>query len=1104
MGEPGLASSRAPKANVPTSEKGIQSGSAPSQWTEICAIRSAYIKGASQEAAGQHAASLATFQTAIPIIKDRAEQMQNSPQLAYWSEQALARMAVTASQGDGKQTNKETALGAFRLCASIVTKSKEVPASRFGNTKAHTTRLSMWRAYYQLVSQLLRQDSAHSVDHSNTTRMGQAAEVRRVEAQYENELLRTTRFPKATESNEKIEEWIEQVVQNWSILCGPDWHDHELGAGGRDGVGRNVLDILYRAASKTFQSTLILRRLFQVHKSLTDFDLAYRALDTYVELIERDRARAAKGEDTVDGQDDHETVLRTISEGIEGLCSFGGRSEAKRAYELAVKIEEWLKKLSPNSSKAALVNSHPNGNVDGLTTQKTILSQETLGLIYKAVGIAEAHWAKWSPFSETRTELQAKAISNLARAVTLLENNAGYHAEATFALAMLLAETREIDRAIESVKAALESDSTQGESDPGYASERRKLPLWHLLALLLTARQDFDVAAQSCGAAFEQFHSSGVLLGSTSPKMSATKSIAEKGSHDGESKQGVVDDMECAELQRIIEIRLTELALTEVMDGPEEAVNSSNELLGLYYRLFGHLDVGAAEPIVQKTSAPPQSSASTVKSFRGSLFGRKKQSAPSDKLSEKTNGVSSIPEGKSTRHTTQATDAPAIKVTDQEEKNTSPRTHRFQRSEDHPQLEKRPSQKLHRREGSITRVIRQRSQERRDRKSLTSSHRQSFETSQEQSVMPDSSRQPRSTLNPTSAALKPQHTTDAVPAPLTSTTHDFSPQAKQSLPLVDHQLTSHDKPPPPQGHEKRSPERDIRLSDIHPTTINTSPVPHFPRPAAQKHALTVLVKIWLVVARLYRRANLFDDSREACDETAKAAQKIESLVASVESSARAFADAGWGGGESSDEVWADVFCDRAELALAVAAARDADATEDTGTGDVREAVEQFEQCLMYCPDHARGIVGLSNVLLDYAERKVELGKRVDDGRPKQEAKKERRPSTPKVVSQNGSIGSSSSDNSQLGVPTSQDDELKKTPENLNRLAARDRAYGLLSTLTKLGTGWDDSEAWFALARAHELGGEVDKAKEILWWCVELEDRRPIRHWRNVGCGGYVL
>lgn len=1041
-----------------------------------------------------------TIQSILPIIKYHAGQTGACPQLAYWSEQALAQLAVTAPRTSREDFSNESALETFRIWASTATRSKEVPAAKYGNIKAHLTRISTWRAYYQLVSDKLSQSQLRSTEQSSSARVKQAAELRQVETQYEIELLRTTRFPKATESNEMVEVWVEQVIQNWNILCGPDWHDHELGAGGRNGAGRNVLEVLYRAASKTFHSTLILRRLFQVHKSLTDFDLAYRALDTYIELIERDRARAAKDEGITDAQseqDGHELVFRTISEGIEGLCSFGRRSEAEKAYKLATKVEEWSKRLSPDSSRAPLVNGHPNGEVDGITTKKTILSRETLGLTYRAVGIAEAHWAKWSPFSEHRTSLQAKAVSNLARATTLLEDEPQYRTEAAYALAMLLAETRDLDKAIQCAKAALDSNLAQGESESGYAHERRKLPLWHLLALLLTARQDFDTAAQSCSAAFEQFGSVGVLLGSGTARMSSTKSVNEKGNRDDFSRHGVVDNMECAELQRIIETRITELALTEVSEGPEDAVNSSNELLALYYRLFGHLDVGTGEPAPQKELVPPSTSSGTIKSLRGSFFGRRKQSALHDNFSEKSNGIKSIPEERNTRPTTQATDAPMIKITDQDEKQASPRSHRFRRSGEHSYRDKHTSQKLVRREGSINQAIRRHSQERQERRSLTSNHRQSFDNSQEEAASEDLHHQPEGT------ALKPQHSIDGVPAPSTSLTHESNPQAKQALPSTDAKLTSHDEAPPSRGHGHQGLVQDLSRPNVHSTMTRAAPVPHFPKLASQKHALTVLVAIWLAISKLYRRASLFDDSREACDEAAKATQKIESLVASVESSARAFSDAGWGGGKSSDEVWADVFCDRAELALAVAAVRDADATDETGVGDVREAVEQFEQCLMYYPNHARGIVGLSNVLLDYSEKKIELGRRVDDGKPKPKAKLERRPSTPRVVSQNGSVGSSGSDTSQHGTG-SDGDELRKTPENLLRLAARDRAYGLLSTLTKLGAGWDDSEAWFALARAHELGGEVDKAKEILWWCVELEDTRPIRHWRNVGCGGYVL
>lgn len=90
----------------------------------------------------------------------------------------------------------------------------------------------------------------------------------------------------------------------------------------------------------------------------------------------------------------------------------------------------------------------------------------------------------------------------------------------------------------------------------------------------------------------------------------------------------------------------------------------------------------------------------------------------------------------------------------------------------------------------------------------------------------------------------------------------------------------------------------------------------------------------------------------------------------------------------------------------------------------------------------------------------------------------------------------------LGPPLPPPHRATSLPLN-DRLAARDRAYGLLSGLTKLGSGWNDSEAWFALARAYEESGQVDKARDALWWCVELEDSRGVRAWEVVG-GGYVL
>lgn len=109
-----------------------------------------------------------------------------------------------------------------------------------------------------------------------------------------------------------------------------------------------------------------------------------------------------------------------------------------------------------------------------------------------------------------------------------------------------------------------------------------------------------------------------------------------------------------------------------------------------------------------------------------------------------------------------------------------------------------------------------------------------------------------------------------------------------------------------------------------------------------------------------------------------------------------------------------------------------------------------------------------------------------------------RPASPPAVTTTTPSPSSSF----LGAPLPAPHKATSLPLN-DRLAARDRAYGLLSALTKLGSGWNCSEAWFALARAYEESGQLDKARNALWWCVELEDGRAVREWAVVG-GGYVL
>ena len=203
------------------------------------------------------------------------------------------------------------------------------------------------------------------------------------------------------------------------------------------------------------------------------------------------------------------------------------------------------------------------------------------------------------------------------------------------------------------------------------------------------------------------------------------------------------------------------------------------------------------------------------------------------------------------------------------------------------------------------------------------------------------------------------------------------------------------------------------------------------------------------------------------------------------------------------------------------------------------ALGNFESALSHFADHPSAIVGLSNILLDiYSEEllpppsipslvlpsslSAPSSSTVNTSVPATPLTTQSppiKPSSSLPIIPHGPIGlastkprpngASHTPQESTSTPESQTSSLEPSYKGssaslLDRLAARDRAYGLLTALTKLGTGWNYSEAWFALARAYEEGGQPDKAREVLWWCVELEEGRGVRDWSVVGSGGYVL
>lgn len=798
---------------------------------------------------------------------------------------------------------------------------------------------------------------------------------------------------------------------------------------------------------------MILRRLFHVHSALADFDLAVQALNSYIEIVTAAKERAEKSAELGELEKD-ETFLQTLSEGVNLLSCLGSFEEAEKAKNLTELIRKYIDKQ---------VTRHADGKVDG----KLLLSRgpnsanapdiplSVLATAYRAVGVGLANWAYHTPLNEARNEIRGEAIEYLEKSIAP-ELGDGRNYASLYTLSLALAENRDLDSAIDYVKSALASRGTAPESDD-LIKERDLVPLWHLLALLLSAKQNFEIAERSCEAAFEQFPSE---LFSKSPRdRRSERRLSRQSQLSGPPKRTLISRLQGREKERILETRITQLAFVELLEGPEAAVNQTDQLLGLFSTLFHDLNLGgegSTKNSKPEHLVPPKSSAGTTKSFRSSIFHRHRPSqlpdrradqSPGPNRSTPTSAVPPIPNGQKS-----GPEAPEIQVTS-EDNQTAERASTLGRS-DSTRLKKRSSS-FHRNERPRI----------------------------EESPLP----------NGTYGAESPDTVGVAVSGNASPLSATRSTNGKQPLRPVAHNI-HHKQQPPPVGHDRQPPEHDVRLpGNSHRFDSPTNAITKWSIAQSEKQALGILIKLWLIIAGFYRRASLFDDAREACEEAAKQTARVESVTAAHESSARAFSKRGWSASKSSEELWADIYAEQGLLCQA--------------QSKPHQAIKHFEKALLRQADHPTATIGLANLLLDVWDQKLPL-----------------EPANADVdlnVARLSLVTETSNPRSAQAVST---DEMKKKsasaktpqpseapvsahdvdPKHLHRLAARDRAYGLLSALTKLGSSWDNSEAWYALSRAYEAGEQVEKLKEVLWWCIELEDRRPIRHWSNIGSGLYVL
>lgn len=572
-----------------------------------------------------------------------------------------------------------------------------------------------------------------------------------------------------------------------------------------------------------------------------------------------------KSGETMEGIDSDSTVLRTSAQAIRILCRFGSRKEAEKAVEIGHNIERWLEQFEHIRSAS---------DAGSVVSTETVVEPTALAAAYCAIGISEAHWARYTYEVEQRSVLQAKAIQHLRRALAPNLNDPN-NIEALYALSLVLAETRDIPGAIKIVKRALSpasanstAISTDGVLSRGpsseYGRERKLLPLWHLLALLLTSRSDFVAAEKACEAAFEQFGDPTTLFGDEESSAYRSEHLNDSAANDVSSK-GVVDRMEGFEKYGILQIKMTQLVLVETIEGSVAAVDGCDELLALYNRLFGDpAQQKTMQDLSSSTNLPPKSAVGTI---RGSIFRGRGSVKTSQKESARNSSV--LSSQASTAAPSGA--APAIQVTE-EDGTTHANGHRHHLFHHHKHEENQTSIG--------------RSPSKLQKRSSASLRRQSLpETDQRPEVPP----LPENVTNGAPTSGVPRKSTEA---------------GEQSLGRIPHNMDHHS---PPLDHDTQPPKQDVRLPSSLPHADYVPPDPRFSKIQERRQKVSLLIDIWLFISALYSRAQMLRDAREAVAEAMKLVETFEKEVSQESSTARSLADEGWGGGKSVEILWADAF-----------------------------------------------------------------------------------------------------------------------------------------------------------------------------------------------------
>ncbi|KAG0258957.1 hypothetical protein BG011_002960 [Mortierella polycephala] len=467
------------------------------------------IKGMTLEEEGRISEAIVCYDNASVLVQSNPN--ERSDELNSWIEHALYRAGMLKL----RQGDQLAAIRSFRAYHN--------QALQWPGQFRLARRASAYRHFSAALSNSLKSQSVQSSTNGNATADDQSqffpaalsVEIAQIHAYWEDSLYAVTSFPKAEEKNWRVLVMIEQIVE-----------DRKLLGAGNDADKRALVETIYRASQKTFQSPRILRFLFFALIEMGQYDEAVLALKAYLDMAEiNHKVKSSVAEEVLT----HDQRIRLDVESEYEITTV--MIEGSRLY--GKEIQQPSEALA--CAERALSNIQQYLQEDDAT--------ELLFDAYKYQGIAYSLLAAQAREPEERPSLHTKAIESLEKAIEICPQAYEGH----YQLALQLAEMREISKAIEAVKESLNFNSSH-------------VPSWHLLALLLSSQKDYEQALNICSVGLKE------------SEWDLTQN----------------DDLVTSQVdgEDYLALRITQATLQDQVHGPESALELQEALFVLYTKVF--------------------------------------------------------------------------------------------------------------------------------------------------------------------------------------------------------------------------------------------------------------------------------------------------------------------------------------------------------------------------------------------------------------------------------------------------------------------------------------------------------------------------------------